>query len=316
MKPLFAIALTILLCGCTEAFDSFEAVLVCIDPSGTDMLPDATIAIWGNSSSVIAADGSSDASFLAGEDSRIVKGRPCRILAPQDGGLRWLPKADVATFYAISPAGRHPAGERGVFDGLDIPERQTAADTATGILYSDAAVVQRGKAACLWMNPAYTLVEICLDVTGLPAGHAVEAAALSSTMASLCGGYSVNASSGVFRCPPRAEDNARVEMLAADAIISEGRLVFPMIILPQAYSQLTLEVTVSGEKSSSRVSYVLSSPEEPSVPPQSRAVVEMSLSGDGKLAPKKGAGPAGAAMATVPLPRKPLPFTAIPGWIK
>lgn len=248
-KPLIPIiaALTILLLGgCDEISSRLEPVDIVLDESSVKLPVGASILVWG-SRSVTAVSGGDNAMYAVADSAVADRYHLHTAVTPLDGGLRWLPKTDAAMFYAVCPAVAYPSGSKGTFEGIEIPDRQSADARGgiRGVCFAEPTVGLRDERVRLVMQRAYTLVEAHLDVSALTEDVFIEAVALTSTMSPLCGVYDIISSEYAFRLPARTAQNSRVEMgITGASEDPEGRLVLPFVLLPQRYSQLSLEVSL------------------------------------------------------------------------
>lgn len=271
-KPLIPIiaALAILLFGgCDEISSRLEPVDIVLDESSVKLPVGASILVWG-SRSVTAVSGSDNAMYAVADSAVADRYHLHTAVTPLDGGLRWLPKTDAAMFYAVCPAVAYPSGSKGTFEGIEIPDRQSADARGgmRGVCFAEPTVGLRDERVRLVMQRAYTLVEVHLDTTALLSGNYLLASvSLTSTMAPLCGKYDIVSSEGAFRCPERDDGNSRVTMSISGAPVdADGRIVLPFVLLPLSYAQLSLEMVLLGNDGQiSRYVLPLASPVEGSI---------------------------------------------------
>lgn len=244
--PSIAILAMLLLGGCDEISSRLDLVDIVLDESSVKLPVGASILVWG-SRSVTAVSGDDNAMYAVADSAVADRYHLHTAVTPLDGGLRWLPKTDAAMFYAVCPAVAYPSGSKGTFEGIEIPDRQSADARGgmRGVCFADPTVGLRDERVRLEMSRAYNVVEVHLDVSALTEDVFIEAVALTSTMSPLCGVYDIISSEYAFRLPARTAQNSRVEMgITGAAEDPEGRLVLPFVLLPQRYSQLSLEVSL------------------------------------------------------------------------
>lgn len=244
--PIIAVLIMVLSGGCDEISSRLDPVDIVLDESSVEIPVGASILIWG-SASVTALSGGDNAMYAVADSAVADRYHLHTAVTPLDGGLRWLPKTDAAMFHAVCPAVAYPSGSKGTYEGIEIPSRQ-AADARggmRGVCFVEPTVGIRDERVCLEMSRAYNVVEVHLDDSALTEDVFIEAVALTSTMSPLCGVYDIISSEYAFRLPARTAQNSRVEMgITGAAEDSGGRLVLPFVLLPQRYSQLSLEVSL------------------------------------------------------------------------
>lgn len=249
--------------SCSEVFDALEPVDVVLDAKSADLPAGTVLTVWGSTTSVTSERGDGRAEYAVTDSAVVDRYLVHRALKPRDGGLKWLPKSDAANFYAITPAASLSDETRGLFSGLAVEGRQQASGSA-GTYVSTCSVSERSGRVRLIMEPAFNLVEVHLDTAALRQGRIMESIALTSTMSPLWGTFDVLAGEGSYRLPARTADNARLVMDPSGAEADKhGYLVLPFMLLPQRYSQLSLEILLK-ESDGEQYRYVvpLASPGE------------------------------------------------------